>query len=86
MNTDEGKLVASRNMGEIELTQGKLQQITGTLVRRKAFLGDSCLRRNDGGASGTMMPARPACGLFIAGGEPAEKAQADTAGDPVSPE
>ena len=38
MGADEGVLVASRNMGEIELTQGKLQRITGTLVQRKAFL------------------------------------------------
>ncbi len=66
-------------MGEIELTQGMLQRITGTLVQRKAFLGGSCLRRNDGGASGTMMPARPACGFFIAAADTAEMAQADTA-------
>ncbi len=80
MDADEGVLVASRNMGEIELTQGMLQRITGTLVQRKAFLGGSCLRRNERrGASGTMMPARPACGFFIAAADTAEKAQADTA-------
>ena len=78
MGADEGVLVASRNMGEIELTQGKLQPITGTFVQRKAFLGGSCLRRNDGGASGTMMRARPACGLFIAAADTVEKTQAAT--------
>ncbi len=60
---DSGEAAADN--GNVGAEKGFFRGFLPTLERRGAF--------------GTMMPARPACGFFIAGGEPADTAEADTA-------